>query len=332
MHPKATIIKDSINSATEDRLTTFVVTYPRFINAEVLRHRMLSFSSASSRAIPLKKVIKSIQENPAEPVFWGANQSGMQASIELDDSNRSHKSVPSISYIELSENGQFLGIELSHIPLGEVSDRKYAKEIWKSAQNAAIAYAKALESIGLHKQIANRILEPFQNITLIITGTDWENFFKLRAAPEAQPEFRELAEEMLSEYNKSQPETIKAHLSHADIATAKCSDLLLDVQEGWHIPFSDRMPEHLTWREKLKVAVARCARISYMTQDGVIDPPKDFELYNRLTQSGHYSPCEHVALAVRDSAYVGNFKGWYQLRKMLPNENQKDSRVIKKAV
>lgn len=690
MSIRAQVIKDSINSITDDRLSTFVVTFPRMINAEILRHRMLSFSSASSRAIPTKKIIEDVQNNPAMPVFWGKNIPGMQSNEELDNT-----------------------IKTLHEHLGKlVTERDRVKEIWLDARNSAVLWAKKLMELGLHKQIANRGLEPYQNITLIITGTQWENFFALRAhcfsedtevltlngwkffkdvtkqdlvytlnpitnltelssinnivswfnnedmisiqgqsvdllttkqhkhyisiernkqnyclelaenlnqyqdvflqkncngfdgkkiehfiipsvlkqdknqygkydptyisekvvcikdflkflgfylsdgyicetdgnykigfvkssediiskyreimfrltdntincnkdnsktiievcdkrlfdliknlnigktlekyipnfiwefdsslllylfeglmdgdsnfhsngnthdkglkyytssirlandiqrlcfligksatiTPRdrrgeisegidknnkkykittknicyyisinssknkpsikrksrnniktvpysgnvyciesannhiiyvrrngktvwsgncaAQPEFRVLAEMMLEEYNKSVPE-IKIPFYDQISASrnlfqgnADKSDLekSIEWQGGWHIPFEDKMPEGLNKLERLKIGIARCARVSYLTQDGEINTQKDFELYDRLTSSGHFSPCEHLAFPIEESKFIGNFKGWVQFRKLLVNENQSDNRVIKRRV
>lgn len=285
---KAQIIKDSINSETDDRLTTFVVEFPRFINAEVLRHRMLSFNSASSRAIPIKRIIESVQNNPAMPVFWGKNQSGMQA------------------YEALEPNEQTI-----------------AQKVWIDSSTNMIEVVKSLELVGLHKQISNRLLEPWQNITLIISGTEWENFFKLRASTFAQPEFKELAYMMLELYNNNIP-TIKTPADTKWFTEVLYSDA--------HVPYEENMPEGVTGLNAIKIAIARCARVSYLTQDGEIDPPRDYELYDRLLSGGHFSPCEHVAFPAKESKFYGNFKGWVQYRKTLFNENSVDSRVIKRKV
>lgn len=333
---KVNIIKDSINAITSDRLTTFVVTFPRFINAEVLRHRMLSFNSASSRAIPSKKLIEDIQNNPAMPVFWGKTQSGMQAYEELDDIKRSDFIFglidPTAKLFDTFYKNQIGYPNLIY----SLTDKDRAKAHWMQARDCAIDFANRLQNLGLHKQIANRILEPWQNITLIISGTEWENFFKLRASEYAQPEFRVLAEMMLEEYNKNIPE-IKLAISEEDLIgmellTANDINLIVKNITDWHIPYEEKMPDGLTKYEELKVSIARCARVSYLTQDGEINKDKDFELYDRLTTSGHFSPCEHVAFPIDRSSSYGNFRGWVQFRKLLRNENQKDNRVIQRKV
>lgn len=263
---KAEIIKDSINISNNKRITTWILTYPRMIHSEVLTHRMLSKNSASSRAIPIKKMLKDIWNNPAEPVFWGLNQSGMQAAIEAT------------------------GLRL-----------KCAKFGWKLASKIAVITAWCLSKTGLHKQIVNRIVEPFAHMTVIMTATEMNNFFALRAHKDAQPEFQALAFKMKDLYYSSIPEILKLG--------------------EWHIPFGDKMPQGTSNEDKLKIATARCARVSYLSFDGKMDIQKDFEIYNKLAGSvpKHLSPFEHCAIA--DEIGSGNFKGWKQYRNMIPNES-----------
>lgn len=268
----AKIIKDSINRHNACRLTTFEVEFPRFINAEILRHRMLSFNSAPSRAIPMKKILEAVRNDPAMPVWWGRNQAGMQAAEELTE-----------------------------------EEREKALALWLEARDGAVAFLERFIELDLHKQISNRIVEPWQNIKLIVSGTDWQNFFALRVSKFAQPEFRELASQMLEIYNENVPDV----LHHGE----------------WHIPYSDRMKMDMTEDERLRVSTARCTRGSYLTQDGEINYVKDFELFERLTTGGHWSPTEHPARAEAHPHYYGNFRGFKQFRKFFLNENQADTRV-----
>ncbi len=262
---KTKIILDSITEAG-DRLTTFELTYPRFIHAEFQTHRMLSRNAASSRAIPIEKMIQKVQENPAEIIWWGKNQSGMQAREELD-----------------------------------FDAKQRAVTEWVSHEEATIESVQWLSDIGLHKQISNRLLEPFMNITVICTGTDWNNFFALRCHEDAQPEIRELAFQMLRDYYASTPKVLKTG--------------------EWHTPYLTSEEENLDKETRIKVSVAKCARVSYLTHDGTRSYEKDLELYDRLLSSGHMSPMEHVATpAPHVVGYSGNFKGWIQYRKTLQNE------------
>lgn len=310
---KTKIIADSINQQGK-RLTTFILEYPRFIHAEVMTHRVFSKNAASSRAIPFEKFVQQITENPAMPEFWGKNQSGMQANVELSND-------------EIYQFSPYLdgGVD----KWSGMGKKDAAKAVWIDARDSAIKWAEKLNELGCHKQIVNRILEPWFHIRVIFSGTDYENFFALRAHKDAQPEFRVLAEKMLENYNNSKPK------------------LLEDGQ--WHIPFGDKMDENrikeiilssdpapesvemLKNEIKRKIAIARCARVSYHNFDGKDDYEADIKLCNRLFGSipRHLSPTEHVAMSMNDTNYYGNFCGFKQFRKFFQDENLKDNRVDK---
>lgn len=249
-------------------LTTLELRYPRFIHAEFMTHRMFSRNASSSRAIPIKKMIEQVESNPAMPISWGKNRPGMQATEELSAEGIDH-----------------------------------ASHSWERAAREAAARAYDLQTLGVHKQIVNRILEPFQFITVIVTATEWDNFFKLRLHPDAQPEIQELARVMLEAMDK-------APLDAVDLAE-------------WHLPYIDMA----TWGESLGTAqmcsVARCARVSYLNHDNTepnIDA--DVALHNRLKESGHMSPFEHVALPVDaevSNRFYRNYRGWISYRMFVEN-------------
>lgn len=263
---------DSVNSAG-DRLTTFVITYPRFVHSELMTHRVFSRNSSSSRAIPSAKLIQQVIDDPAGPVWWGKNQSGMQAREEL--------------------SGQAL---------------EEAKRLWLIARDQAVASAENLMFHNLHKQIANRILEPWMWITVIVSATEYQNWFKQRDHKDAQPEIREIAAMMREQYGKSNPELL--------------------YEGAWHLPFV-RTEEQKTYTidDALKLSTARCARVSYLTHDGKHDPQADFDLHDRLASThnsddpGHYSPFEHPAQARPWAMPNSNFTGWQQYRKQFPGES-----------
>lgn len=310
----AQIIADSKNEFG-NRLTTFVLIFPRWILAELNTHRMLSKNSASSRAIPYKKMLEKVETNPVVPIKWMKDHSGMQG------------------------NEYFTEQEAKDLALYET---------WIQARNAAVKTSKELSELGLSKQFCNRILEPFLWHKVIITGTEWENFFALRAHPAAEIHIEDLAQKMLLEYNKSQPVTLKPG--------------------QWHIPFGDKMdPTRLNkiignkivsrdnlqqqyddelQELKVKIATARCARVSYDNFDGTDDYLKDLELFERLKTMGHMSPFEHCAKTMNAYEFqhnnceldtslksvwmpgmCGNFRGFIQLRKTFQGENKSDSRV-----
>lgn len=263
----AKIIADSI-SEYDNRLTTMEITFPRMVLAEFNTHRMFSRNSASSRAIPVEKQLQKIEEDPFIPVYFGKNQSGMQASEELD-----------------------------------TGDRQIAEDMWLEARSCAVSHARNLLSMNVHKQITNRLLEPFMWHTVIVTATEWSNFFDLRAHKDAQPEIRVIAEMMRDLYLDSEPQLIRG--------------------EEWHLPFIQ--PEEYDGKferdEKArKISAARCARVSYLTHDGKRDLEADLTLYERLVSGGHMSPLEHVATPGY-RGFSGNFWGWTQFRKFIPNEN-----------
>lgn len=260
----AKILADSVGP-NGVRLTTWELTYPRFVHAELMTHRLFSRNSASSRAIPTKKLMTQIRKDPALPVFWGKNQSGMQAREEL-------------GYITF----------------------QIVRFLWLQLRWGALLGAWMLTKLGLHKQIANRILEPWMFITVIVTATEWDNFFKLRCHPDAQPEIGHIAKWMKAEYFRSVPRELKAG--------------------QWHLPMTQEDEDFKSWgADPKKVATARIARVSYLTHDGKRDLFKDTELHDGLVKSGHWSPFEHVARAQgkKNLRWSGNFRGWTQYRETL---------------
>jgi thymidylate synthase ThyX len=248
------------------------VRYPRFIHSEMMTHRVFSRNAASSRAIPIKKMIAAVRDEPAMPIYWGRNQSGMSAREEIDETARAA-----------------------------------AQAVWREALDHALASAERLTAndIDLHKQLVNRLLEPFAWITVIITATEWSNFFTQRCHPDAQPEIHEIAQLMLGAYRASTPQTVPAG--------------------GWHLPLIQEDERGLDPELLCKLSVARSARVSYLTHDGKRDLEKDLELYERLLgggANGHWSPFEHVATPLNESgAFSGNLRGWEQFRKRFSQEN-----------
>jgi len=314
MSIKVEIIADSINSSG-NRLTTFILEYPRFIHAEVMTHRVFSKNAASSRAIPIEKMIEQIKINPAMPVWWGKNQSGMQAKEELSD-EKTH-------YIVQGELD------------GYYSDKDLAKYQWLHARDRAIESVNGLMKLGVHKQIANRILEPWFNIRIILSGTEFENFFALRDHPDAQPELQRLATMMLEAYNASNPKRLSEgewHIPFGDkFDNSKLHALVLKINNNIVLDMDGWLEDEIIALKK-KIAIARCARVSYLNFEGKDDYENDIKLCDRLFGNvpRHLSPTEHVASAMGNSDWCGNFRGFKQYRKYFADENLKDSRVIKK--
>jgi thymidylate synthase ThyX len=317
----AKILLDSVNP-TGNRITSWILTYPRFFHSEVMTHRAFSRNAASSRAIPVKRMIDDIRQNCAMPIFWGKNQAGMQAKEELDDIVKRREIVVSP-----------VGNGLDPYKL-TVTDKHAAKHEWLAARDSAIKHAEKMLELGVHKQIANRILEPFMHMTVIITGTEFENFYALRAHPDAQPEFQDLGYKMLDIYQLSEPKKLKAGEWHIPFGDNVNDQRLVDCDafaketEGMALGLGGGYKDYISLF-KIKIATARCARVSYLNFEGKDDYNKDIELHDILAKSGHWSPFEHSAMALSTSEYSGNFKGWKQYRKTFNEENRGDGRVQK---
>jgi thymidylate synthase ThyX len=267
------------------RLATLQLTYPRFIHAELMTHRVFSRNASSSRAIPVMVMLKQVWNDPAMPIHWGQNQPGMQA------------------------NSQLTGIK-----------SWMAKKLWRGAAKTACVFAYLMNKTGLHKQVANRILEPFQLIHVIVTASEWDNFFELRAHKDAQPEIHALALAIKGAVYASTP-TLRMGGPGETIA--------------WHLPYvtqKERSDHSHNPNYLAKLSAARCARVSYLTHDGKKpDEAKDLALYDRLVGSRplHASPIEHQAYPDTylnghwtEPQMHGNFKGWVQYRKQVEGQFQ----------
>lgn len=290
---KAEIIADSLNPVG-DRLTSFVLRFPRIVLAEMNTHRALSKNSASSRAIPFEKMLEMVTNDPFVPIKFQKDHKGMQGT----------------EYYEGAEHDQC------------VRD-------WLEARDYAVKAALNFR-FQITKQLRNRLLEPFMWHTIILSGTEFENFFALRAHKDAEIHICDLAYKMLDEYNKSIPKKLNPG--------------------EWHIPFGDKMDnfrvhsllkvlgkDNATLEEiddaKRKIAISRCARISYHNYEGKDDYEADIKLCDRLFGNipRHLSPTEHVAQALDNSNSFGNFRGFKQYRYFFDDQNLKDERVKNKA-
>lgn len=273
----AKVVLDSV-SPSGTRITTMELEYPRFIHSEFMTHRLFSRNASSSRAIPVERMLAQVRDNPAMPIHWGKNQPGMQAREELDAAE---------------------GIS-----------------VWKDIAEYVADSCAVLSSIGYHKQVVNRLLEPFQHIKVIVTATEYDNFFKLRNHPDAQPEMMALAEHMRVAMRNSTPQ---------------------ELWPGeWHLPYVNMVDFGNLIEEAIKCSVARCARVSYNSHDNSTpDIDRDIELADKLLEAGHMSPFEHQATPMRqdsfnvhaeegithidryDNLWSGNFKGWVMYRQTL---------------
>ncbi len=269
--------------------------YPRFIHAEFMTHRMFSRNASSSRAIPVHKLVEEVKISPARPVHWGSNRPGMQAVEE----NPSPVQIPehlATAYEKfLADTGRFGFVEDTPESVNRVGrDAAWRFSAWLSAE-----MSWAFSAAGFHKQIANRLTEPYQRMRVICTATEWTNFFRLRVHPSAQPEIQDLASSMQLALGKNVP----AILAWGD----------------WHIPYIDLShgaeDQFYTLEERIKISTARCARVSYLNHEAKRPGlQEDLSLHDKLVveKPPHASPAEHQAMA-SDGKYA-NFTGWASYR------------------
>lgn len=294
----AKVIADSVAPSMR-RLVTYEIRLPKCLLAEFNTHRMLSKNAASSRAIPVWKVLKQVKEDPYIP-HMGINKSGMQAGAVLEGLPRDAA----------------LGLILEHRDHAVATVEKLSNEDWW--WHPDVGFFSHEDTLGeppgsgplmLHKQTANRYLEPFMYADVVTSGTDWQNFFHLRAHWMAHPDFSRVAYEMEALYWSHVPKPVKA--------------------DDWHLPYvTEEELANYGSSDLCKFSVARCARVSIENQDGKVNHGKDRERYESLKVPDpedplspvHASPFEHVAKALFLDRRFGNFSGWMQLRKELPNE------------
>ena len=276
----ATVLAHSRNAANGVEIVSWLLRYHRFVHGELMAHRVFGRNAASSRAIPVARVIREVLRDPAVPVAWGRAQRGMTAGAALS---------PARAWL--------------------------CRRLWLSARYPAVAAAWAMSRLGIHKQHANRVLEPFQWMTCVVTATDWGNFYALRTAADAQPEMRELAMAMLRAHAASVPKVL---------------------QPGdWHLPFwrpedetaltgltaAADLPPHAVVNCRLKVCTARCVRASYANFYGKDDWGADIGLHDRSVALRHFSAFEHCAVAAECRHPCGHLRGWKPYRKSFSGES-----------
>jgi thymidylate synthase ThyX len=298
----AKVLADSLSPAGY-RLTTLEATFPRFVLAEFNTHRVFSRNSASSRAIPIAKQLRRVLEQPYVPIEFGSNQPGMQAGPALDGGKRE---AAEREWLRARDDAvrRVLGLVSDPTALGEEDDLDQAL---RRVEDAIRDKSQPDTWLNVHKQVANRLLEPFMWHTVIVTATEWENFSNLRCHPDAQPEIRLVAETMRDVAAASEPEEL--------------------AEDEWHLPLvrpEDREQVSST-EDLIKISAGRCARVSYLTHAGERDLDADIELHDRLLESGHMSPLEHPARPLspselEENKWSGNFQGWFSYRKSIMGE------------
>lgn len=311
----AEVVADSI-SPEGKRITTFVLEFHRFILPEFNTHRLFSRNAASSRAIPVTKVIEHMHYNSAEPIHWGKNQAGMQAKEELEQPNKIR-----------------------------------VQQQWTESKFNAMDKASEMTAEGAHKQIVNRILEPFQMIRVVCTATEYDNFFYLRYHADAQPEIAELARVMWEVREQSEPELLFPGEWHVPFVSTVKKQLAVYDSDGncigdfvrqYFIEDENHNKFILTPEEALKISASCCAQVSYRKADTSLE--KALSIYDKLItmKPCHASPLEHQATPVDSDKYdsyspgvlwpegithqdrngypwSGNFKRWVQYRQLIPD-------------
>lgn len=292
----AKVIKDSV-SPQGVRITTLELEYPRIVHAELMTHRVFSRNSASSRAIPVSKVIEMVEQNPAMPVHWGKNQAGMQAKEELD-----------------------------------ILNKESVRQLWLEAAKQAVSIARVMVDCFAHKQIVNRLLEPFQHMKVVLTSTEWNNWDWLRAHSDADPTINALANATIIARNESTPKKLdygEWHLPYVQTGLSK-----LDGSQIYY----DEFHNEITLEQAKMISASACAQLSYRKSDNSLEKAED--IYKKLIESEpcHASPVEHIATPAEindtklnlfedgithrdkdDWLWSGNLRGWIQLRQLIPN-------------
>lgn len=304
MTVSAKVICDSINPRGV-RITTFELEYPRIIHSEFMTHRMFSRNAASSRAIPVSSVIDLVETNPAMPVHWGKNQPGMQAKEELD---------------EVTKTG--------------------VQGLWLEASKQAVSIAKVMNDMKAHKQVVNRILEPFQHMKVVLTMTERANWYWLRNHTDADPTIHELARKMKEAEDESVPMQLQFgewHLPYIWRYRNNKGKMIYGAEEHNVTVLEDFGPQtivhELTLEQAQMISASCCAQVSYRKQDGSLE--KAETVFERLIESEpvHASPIEHQALCFDNTYYwpegvthrtrdgtswSGNFRDWIQYRQLIP--------------
>lgn len=311
----AKVICDSISEAGV-RLTTFEVEAPRIILAEINTHNAISKNCSSTRAITLKKAIEQVQENGFTPLYWGEKKTGMSAD----------KEIPSVA-------------------------KEYASAMWWESKQEMVKYVEELDQECVHKQIAGRLLEPFQMVKQVLTATDFDNFFNLRIHPTAQPEILMLAYKMYKVLESSNPFELKSgeyHLPYVDRWRNEDGELHYSTENE----YGDNV--WLDLDSAIKISGSCVAQVSYRNTDMSLDKAEN--IFDRLIQADvlHASVFEHLAtpiskeVEIENSDYLtvgfinkasdpntwqygithmnrqgqlcsGNLRGWVQYRHLLTN-------------
>ena len=309
---EAKIILDSINPSKQ-RCITAAITYPRIVHAEVMTHRDRERNAGSSRAIPWTTMKRMVTEDPFIPLVWGKEQTGMQtggpvhpAHAELAERLWSaHRNLS----LEIGDMIHNIGSTYANLLAGHAPTCDFLRRLGISV--TPVAGIDPTERV--HKALPNRLTEAHQFITVVMTATDWKNFFALRCHPQAEIHFQKIAYMLETAIKTSEPRALRLGEWHLPFVTDD-DDTVCAIEQ--------HSASNYTQLAK-KISVARCARVSYLTHEGKRDILKDIELYARLRNPEgppHASPMGHVAMAAGPKTRSGPFRGFVQHREEIPGE------------
>lgn len=303
---KVEFIQGSINANTDKRITTLVLEYPRIIHSQLMTHRVYSRNSSSTRAIPITTAIKQIKDNPAK-YLWTYNKAGM-----------------------------------SGTPVTESKSLIDINNYWFFVMQANIKFAQHMDThYKLHKQHAGRVLEPFQNIRVCLTGTEWDNWEHLRLDADAQPEIQALAKQMKDVMDSNKDKY--CYLEEGEYHVPFINRVFNEIDSKFHY-FHPETNEELDLQEAINLSVSICAQTSYRKED--CSSEKTNKVIDMLFKGDklHASPLEHIATPIprftdyghypktewpegvthmdREMNYwSGNFKDFIQYRQLIPNHD-----------
>jgi len=337
----AKVVLDSV-APSGVRLTTVELHYWRMIHSEIMTHRDRARNSASSRAVPFYRKGKS--RKTAEEI---RELSGLVIG-EVVPSDTYEYVVPNCTYTRIRQDPfvpEFIGAEQAGMQSGgELSGpaREEVERLILEMRDFCLSRCLRMHELGAHKSIVNRYVEPWSYITVVMTATDWRNFFRLRVHPKAEKHFHKIASQVQQALMASVPRELELDQWHMPYIREgegeEVGELLLNGVRKREpcLPLPSGFDEHdshdaATTEVLKRVSAGRCARVSYLTHDGKRDFSEDLRLFEQLIhpkgEDGkeddaiHASALEHTCRAVADPKYrSGPFRGWHQLRKDYPNE------------
>jgi Thymidylate synthase complementing protein len=255
----AKVIADSCNE-NGDRLITIEGSLPRIVLADFSKHRVFSFSGQSTRAVPVKKMVDLMNSNPFVPEVFGTNQAGMTAGYAL-----------------------------------EGDEAEAARRIWGFAKGAAGDFATQLANLNVHKQLTGRLLEPFSHMKIVLTSTEWSNFFRLRRHKDAQPELQIFANKIYEAIENSKPQVLSVNEWHLPYIEKKI--VVTEDENGESILSTVYIADNqmVDLDTAKKYSAAKCATTSYRTETLTVE--KAMNIFEQLVVSDpqHSVPTEHVA-------------------------------------